>query len=234
VARIAERLEAGRAREAAAERERERLHERMARLAERRDAVLAQARAAAAAEQARLLDEARNAAENARRDWQRQLGEEQAAFRAALRRQTAEGFTELARRALADLADAALEDRMVQVLDRRLAALDDDALAHFRGAAGPLKVATTLPLDGARRRAVRTLLRRHLRDDAEPVFSTAEDLLCGIELTADGRRLGWSLADYLADFERRLTARLDAAGEAPPMAAHADAGERDQTSSPPR
>jgi F-type H+-transporting ATPase subunit b len=212
-ARIADQVESSRAREADAERERERLHERMQRLEQRRDAIFEQAREEADEEKSRLLDEARAEVDATREDWQQQLRDEQDTFLDRLRRDTAEGFAELARRALTDLADETLEARMIETLGTRLAALDDTERDHFRDA-GTFTVATTFALDDERRDAITDMLHEHLRDDAKPDFQVSEDLLCGIEVAAGGRRLGWSLADYLADFERQLTERLDAGKDA--------------------
>jgi F-type H+-transporting ATPase subunit b len=207
-ARIADRVESAREREDAAERERQRLHERMQRLEDRRDAILEQARDEAEDEKRRLLDEARAEVDDRRERWRRQLNDEQEGFLARLRRDTAEGFADLARQALSDLADARLEDRMVERLSIRLARLDDDEYAQFREA-DDLTISTGLELDDERRGRLIELAHEHFGGDRAPAFEHDPDLVCGIALTAGGRRLAWSLADYLDDFERRLADRLD-------------------------
>lgn len=206
--RISERLESAREREDAAERERERLHQRMERLEDRRDAVLEQAREEADGEKQRLLEAARAEVEDKREQWRAQLRDEQADFRKQLRRQTAEGFAALARKALSDLADVRLEDRLVETLGARLAGLDEDEREHFRGA-DELVVSTGFALDDDRRGRLIELVQEHLGDDTEPGFEQDPELVCGIALTAGGRRFAWSLADYLDGFERKLTAHLD-------------------------
>ena len=206
--RIAERVNSAREREDAAERERERLHERMERLEDRRDAVLEQAREEAESEKQRLLEEARADVDDKREHWRQQLRDEQDAFAKQLRRQTAEGFADLARKALSDLADVRLEDRMVETLGARLAGLDDDKREQFRGA-DELVVSTGFELDDDRRARLTELVQEHLGDDRQPGFEQDPELVCGIALTAGGRRLAWSLADYLDGFERKLTAHLD-------------------------
>jgi F-type H+-transporting ATPase subunit b len=206
--RIAERVQSAREREDAAERERERLHERMDRLEDRRDAVLEQAREEADGEKQRLLEEARADVDDKREQWRQQLRDEQDAFLKQLRRQTAEGFAALARKALSDLADVRLEDRMFDTLDKQLAGLDDDERQQFRNAR-ELVVSTSFALEDDRRGRLRDLIQQHLGDGTKPDFEQDKALVCGIALTADGRRLAWSLADYLDGFERKLTAHLD-------------------------
>jgi F-type H+-transporting ATPase subunit b len=206
--RIADRVESARAREAAAEHEREELQARKERLVAEGDAILDDAREDAAAEKQRLLDEARAEVDDARERWHRQLRDEQDDFLRQLRRDTTEGFAALARKAFSDLADATLEDRMVETLGARLSRLDEAERDAFR-AAGDLEVSTGFGLDEDRRERLTALVREHLDTDAEPGFEQDPELVCGIALTAGGRRLAWSLEDYLDDFERRLAERLD-------------------------
>jgi F-type H+-transporting ATPase subunit b len=208
--RIAERLEESREREMQAEQERKRLHERMQRLEERREAILEQARVEAEAERRRLLEQSRAGADDAQRRWQQQMQAEQAQFLDALTRRTADGFEQLARKALADLADAQLEQQMIQTLHRRLQGMDEASLHHFRKADGPISVATSFALDDDRRDRLRRVIQQQIGPETEVAFRESSDLLCGVELDAGGHRLGWSLADYLDRFEARIADSLDA------------------------
>ncbi|MCF7989609.1 MAG: hypothetical protein K9M02_04115 [Thiohalocapsa sp.] len=213
--RIADRLEESREREAAAERERERLHERMERLEERRDAILEQAREEAEKERRQLMDAARDEADAARARWREEIEHERGGFLEALKRRSAEEFEHMARRALADLADVELEEHMLQALVARLKDLDDETLGDLRQTEEPLAVATSFPLDERRRETLRDTIHRRIRDDADIELASTPSLLCGIELTAAGRRLGWSLADYLDRFASEVDKRLDSGREAP-------------------
>ena len=40
--------------------------------------------------------------------------------------------------------------------------------------------------------------------DAPVRFETAPDIVVGIEFAANGRKLAWSIADYLASLERNV------------------------------
>jgi F-type H+-transporting ATPase subunit b len=42
-------------------------------------------------------------------------------------------------------------------------------------------------------------------------FEAAPDRICGIELTAGGQKIGWSIAEYLTSLDRKVGALLDAA-----------------------
>ncbi len=43
-------------------------------------------------------------------------------------------------------------------------------------------------------------------------FETAPGLICGIELMADGRKVGWNLAEYMASLEAELGELLKTTG----------------------
>jgi F-type H+-transporting ATPase subunit b len=210
--RIAERVRETHEREEQAEREREHLHQRLEKLEARRDAILDEAREEAKAERRRLLDEAREETEEARRRWQGQAEAEKAQFLEALRRRTCEGFQELARKALTDLADAELEQQMVATLIERLKGLDQETRRALSEGAPPVGIATSFELDSAGRRRLTRAIHEHLKPDVEVDYGQSPDLVCGIELTAGSRRLGWSLADYLDRFEARVGESLDSPG----------------------
>jgi len=40
-------------------------------------------------------------------------------------------------------------------------------------------------------------------------FEAAPDRICGIELTADGQKIGWSIAEYLTSLDRKVGALLN-------------------------
>ena len=52
-------------------------------------------------------------------------------------------------------------------------------------------------------------MHEHIREDLEVVYNESPDLLCGIELTVAGRRLSWTLADYLQELEQRIQEQLE-------------------------
>lgn len=212
--RIAERVRQAREREEEAKREREHLHQRLGKLESRRDAILDEAREEAEAERHRLLDEAREETEEARRRWQGQAEAEKAHFLEALRRRTCDGFQELARKALTDLADAELEQQMVATFIERLKGLDQETRRALSEGATPVGIATSFELDSGGRRRLTRAIHEHLKPDIEVDYGQSPDLVCGIELTAGSRRLGWSLADYLDRFEARVGESLGPPGSA--------------------
>lgn len=211
--RIADRLNQSREREAQAEHERDRLHQRLEQLEERRDEIMSQAREKAEQERQRLLDDARDESETTRQRWQQQAADEKDRFLEGVRRETTQGFAQLARRALTDLAEAELEQQMVRKFITRLDALDEDTRQQLASASAgkQIDVSTSFALDKAQRQRLSEAIQQQLGVESEIAYQESAQLLCGIELRAGGRRLGWTLADYFDDFQERIDNAISAA-----------------------
>jgi F-type H+-transporting ATPase subunit b len=190
--------------------------ERTEREAAAEAASLRQARADLAAEQDRLLDAARDAAERTReeltravradvdelrRRWTGTLEHEQRRALRDLQERTGEQVVAITRRVLVDLADAELEAGAVDVALERLTA--DGAIgrlaARAAAAGAPLEVHTAFPLTETRCAEVAAAIAAQVGDGPGVAFAVDPALVCGLELRATGEACGWSLAGYLED-----------------------------------
>ena len=54
------------------------------------------------------------------------------------------------------------------------------------------------------RAAIQNALNETFSAEIHVRFETAPDLVSGIELTANGRKVAWSIADYLASLEKSV------------------------------
>ena len=190
-----------------------------------RAALLSQATAEANTERQRLLDAARQvAADHAAKRGQALRTEAMNLNKAIGRRAQDEVFA-IARKALKDLADAGLEERMCDAFARRLRAIDGDAkdsLAQALGsAAGPSSVRSAFELPAPQRAAIEAAVHDTFGPGVAVRFETAPELVSGIELRANGQKLAWSIADYLSSLQRGVGELLKAqavAGHPPPAA----------------
>lgn len=210
---IAATLADAAAKEAAAEGERREFQRRHEEFAQQRVALLAQATAEAKAERQRLLAEARAAAEALAAQWHEALLVEARELDRAIAERTRQEVFALTRQALAELAGASLEERLGEVFVQRLRQLDGEAGATLRqalqAAAGPALLRSAFAWPEARRAVLRQALRDFSGVEVQLVFETAPALIGGLELVANGQKLAWSLADYLASLERDVAALLD-------------------------
>jgi len=217
-AAIAARIREADARIDEAEQEARRHREEREALEAQRERLLTRAREEADDLRHALEKDARRELDEARARWHAELEREQAVFLQDVRRQLAEHFEALARRALAELADADLEGQMARVLVERLGRLDADQKAALAGRAPdePLLVRSAFELPAAIKRTLTAAIHEAVGRDVSVAYELADDLACGLELRAGGQSLAWSLDGYLDALERRLgegLSRVAAGGE---------------------
>jgi F-type H+-transporting ATPase subunit b len=124
----------------------------------------------------------------------------------------------IARKTLADLATVSLEERMGEVFTRRLREMDGKAKAllsaALKASSEPAFVRSTFDLGATQRAAIQNALNETFSAEIHIRFETAPDLISGIELTTNGQKVAWSIADYLASLEKGVDELLKKKDEA--------------------
>jgi F-type H+-transporting ATPase subunit b len=169
---------------------------------------LSQATDEAKGERERLLDQARRDANALRVERQDALKREQQHLNVEIARRTREEVYAIARKALTDLAGISLEARISEVFTRRLRALDhgtkDDFVAAVKTSSEPVMVRSAFELSAEQRDAIQTELNSVLSAEIPIRFEAVPDVIGGIELSAKGRKIAWSIADYLGSLEKSV------------------------------
>jgi F-type H+-transporting ATPase subunit b len=204
--RIAAELADADGKKAEAEKERDEFQRKNEVFEQQRTALISQATNEAKAERQSLLDEARQAADALSAKRMESLRRDSHQLNQALRRRTQQEVFAIARKALADLASTSLEQHMGEVFMRRLRGLDGQAkkgLAEaLKTASEPARVKSAFEMPPEQRAAIREALNETFSTDVSVSFETAPDLVSGIELSTDGQKMAWSIADYLASLEK--------------------------------
>lgn len=212
--RITDQLEEARRRENEAGREAQRYREQQQALEEQRQAFIAEAREQAEAERRARLEEAREERDTLRRQWQKQIEREKADFLQGLKAQVVEAASAIAQRVLGDLADTQLERQVVGVFLSRLAAMDQDDRRRLGEVAGPAEIVTAFEIADTQRRRISRALKDSFGFQGEIRYRRSPELLWGVELRMEGRKLAWTAADYLQALEDRMKTALGALGGA--------------------
>jgi F-type H+-transporting ATPase subunit b len=196
--RIASELADADTKRTEAEKQRDEFEKKNQAFERQRDMLLKQAADDARAERSRLLDQARQAADILRAKRQEALRVEHQSLCEALSHRAREEVFAIARQALADLAGMTLEERITEVFLGRLRQLDSSQIAKFKSAAlRSLLVRTAFTLPAGQRAAIESAVREIVGGKASVQFATAPDLVSGIELSTDGYKVAWSMANYL-------------------------------------
>jgi len=203
---IAAKLADADAKEAKAQKERDEFQHKNEAFDKQRAALMSKATDEAAAEGHKLLDDARKAADALSAKRQETLRSDAHSLNQAIRRRTQQEVFAIARRALTDLAGASLEERMGEVFTQRLRTMDGKVKETFavalKTASGPALVRSAFELPEKQRVAIQKSFDETFSTQIQIRFETAPDLVSGIELTANGQKVAWSIADYLASLEK--------------------------------
>jgi F-type H+-transporting ATPase subunit b len=220
-AKIAAELKDAAAKEAQAQAERDNFRSKAEALEKQRAELLHKATDEANAERQRLLATARTDSDALRAKLNDAVESERLVLNREIVRRTQQEVFALARKALADLAGTTLEDRIVEVFIRRLHDMHENDKAEPptapRGTAASVRSAFELPPPG--RVALESAVRAWLGADAKLSFEIVPDLICGIEISVGGRKIAWSITDYLASLDERVTNLLEPKASAVPPAA---------------
>jgi F-type H+-transporting ATPase subunit b len=204
--RIAKELADADAKKVEAQKERDEFQHKNEEFDQQRAALLSKATDEAKAERQRLLDEARKAADALSAKRQETLRNDAQNLNQAISRRTQQEVFAIARKALADLATTSLEERMGEVFTRRLRTMDGNAKAGLakalKTASDPALVRSAFDLPAEQRAAIQNALNETFSAEIHVRFETAPDLVSGIELTTNGQKVAWSIADYLASLEK--------------------------------
>jgi len=206
--RIAKELADADTKKTEAEKEREKFQKKNEEFDQQRDELLSKAKDEAKAERQRLLDEARQAADALRAERQAALKREQLSLNDEITRRTQQEVFAIARKTLTDLAGTSLEEHMSEVFTCRLRKLDGEAkegLAKaLKTSSDPVLVRSAFELPSEQRTAIQHAINETFSAEIKVRFEIAPDVISGIELTANGRKVAWSIAEYLASLEKNV------------------------------
>ena len=210
--KIALRLEEAQGRKEEAEQEKALFKEKNKALEDSRQAMVAEMKEEVDARRKALMQEVRSQVDTVRADWHTAIAREKESFLHDLRQRAGKHTCEIARRALKDLSNMDLEHHIIRVFAGRVRHVEGDELQAFKEAlsksGGKIRIRSAFEVPDELVQEIMAALKVHV---SEPVlhFEISPDVLCGIELALHGRKIAWSLEDYLDTHEGRLLTGLE-------------------------
>jgi len=139
-------------------------------------------------------------------------------LRAALEKETSRRLDDLrhelsayvynaADQALQDLAGQTLQQRMEECFFERLAqkgSRDDKEFSALFRPESSLTVSTAILMENQTRAYLKTLLANNFGFQGTLTFEKSPDLVSGIEISGNGRKITWTIKKYLKDFQNGL------------------------------
>ncbi|GJL70406.1 MAG: ATP synthase subunit B [Nitrospirales bacterium] len=206
--RIADELADADAKKADAQHERDEFQRKNEEIMQQRTALLTKAEEDATVERQRLLNEARKESDDLRTKWQEALRSEHQSLTEELSRRAMEEVFAIARKALTDLATTSLEEQMTDAFIRRLHELESvergELESAFKAASTPAIVRSTFPLPAPQKQAIEGVVKDVFAIHTQVQFETTPGLVSGIELTANGHKIAWSIGHYLGSLHKHV------------------------------
>lgn len=196
-----------------AERERADLQNKNKAFDEERSALLTKAAREASTERDRLFDEARNEANGLRAKQEAALRNDRMTLGNEMARLVSDEVFGIVRKTLADLATVSLEQRLGEVFTRRLREMDGkakEALSVALKSPEPALVKSAFELPADQRAAIQNALNETFSAEVRVRFEAAPGAICGIELSANGQKVAWSIAGYLLSLEQKVDELIEA------------------------
>jgi F-type H+-transporting ATPase subunit b len=165
------------------------------------------------AEREKLLAETRNEIEQLKSKQLQTLKTDSHDLANSLILRTQQEVFAIVRKVLVDMSDTTLEEKIIDIFVRRLQELDNASKLNFAKAikSAPESVVVRSAFDLTS--DARTRLQKALNDyfsQVVPVkFQTSAELIGGIEFTTTGLKVAWSIHDYLAAMNQKVTELVD-------------------------
>ena len=211
--RIAAELADADAKKAEAEKERTDFEDKNKAFDRQRSALLGKVADEAKAERERLIDQAKKDAESLRVTQADALRGDQVRLGSEITLLAEKEVFAIARKALTDLSTVSLEERIGEVFTRRLRELDPKAKellsAALKNSPQPALIRSAFDLPADQKAAIQNALNETFSTVVRIKFEDSQDVVCGIELTANGQKVAWSIASYLTELSKKVSDLVD-------------------------
>ena len=181
---------------------------------DQRNALMAKATGDAKAEHDRLVDDAHKEADGLRASEATALKDDQLHLTVAIKRMAQDQVFAIARKTLTDLATVTLEERVGEVFTRRLRQMDskgkEELGAALKSSPEASLVRSAFNLPDQQKEAIQNALNETFSSAIRVRYEVDADAISGIELSANGQKLAWSISSYLDRFDENLAKLLDA------------------------
>jgi len=211
--RVAKELADADSKKAESQKERDEFQRKNEEFDQQRAALWSKATEEAQIERRRLVDEARKAADVLTTKRQEALIDDAQKLHQSLMRRTQQEVFAITRKTLADLASTSLEKSAGEVFTERVRGMETSAKAGLalalRNASEPALIRSAFDLPTGQREAIQRAVNETFSADVPLRYETKPELIGGIELTSNGQKVAWSIADYLTELEKSVSELLE-------------------------
>ncbi len=210
--KIATQLKDAEDKKATAQKEQDDFKNRNDAFDQQKKGLMDKAVAETATERQKLLDEARSDANKLSVNLEAAAKEAQENLNRDIVQKTQQEVFAITRKTLSDLASLSLEEQSVNIFVKRLNELKDEEkkkfIESFKSGAEPVLIRSAFELPEKQQTEIKKTVSEILETETQFKFKTVPELISGIELTAKGYKLAWSISEYLNSLEKTIAETL--------------------------
>jgi len=197
------------AKKAEADKEKEEFSKKNQEFDQQKQEMMVKAVAETKAERQKLLEQARIDANTLGAQLDKTLKESENDLNHEIVQKTQQQVFAISRKALADLASVSLEEQMANTFIKRLKELKngekDQFVSAFKSGPTPILVRSAFDLPLNQQAEIQKTINEILGATPQFQFKTLPEIISGIELTANGYKLAWSISEYLDSLEKSIS-----------------------------
>lgn len=168
--------------------------------------MLTEARGLADTERKKLLQEVRKEALDLREHFAKSLEHEQHLLRDEIVEKIEKEVFEGTKKALRELADTSIEERMIDMFVKKLILLSLEQkkalIASLQATRAPMKIRTSFVLRDSDREKIEQAMKEIFLEPFSVLYETDLRGICGIELVTNGYKVRWNVTGYLGEKEQ--------------------------------
>lgn len=160
-----------------------------------------------------LLEEARKEAGKFRSQLKKSSEEDQQNLSQEIERKVQQEVFSITRKTLSDLASLDMEAQTLNVFISRLKDLKEDEkkefLEAFKSKSDPIRVRSAFELSSTQKTKIQKTVTDILGTETKFQYKTVPELVSGVELTANGFKISWSISEYLNSLEKNISETIE-------------------------
>ncbi|MFO7965830.1 MAG: F0F1 ATP synthase subunit delta [Desulfobacterales bacterium] len=206
--RIKDRLKAADEQKEESRQEAESFRRRQEEIEQQRAGILKRAEEDAARRKEELLHAAKRDRDARQNAWRRSIERDKKAFMNDLRRVSVRQVLALSERLMRELAQEDLERRMVNIFVQKIKELAIEEKNRLRksgnNGAGPAVVYSAFDVSGDEKKKITDALHEEIAPDLPVDYRRDPELIAGIRLHIDNKRISWNMEDAYRDIEQKM------------------------------
>lgn len=207
--KVTSRLEEARQKWNEAEEKSQRYEQRLAQFEAKKDELMKEARDKAEEKKKEMLHNARKEIDGLYENWEASLEAKKETFFDELHRQTSKKIIELLDKLINELANSSLEEQAINKFIDQMKSLDKKEKKHALRSAldygeGEMVVLSSFALKEEQKEEVKNILHNIFAAEINCSFKVNSNLGFGIEIRAEGWKMGWNTRIYLDDLKKNI------------------------------